>query len=37
VLDQYGEPDSAFTVLDGDAMGFDHVNLEMLNALHEQD
>jgi HAD superfamily hydrolase (TIGR01509 family) len=37
VLDQYGEPDSSFTVLDGDAMGFDHVNLEMLNALHEQD
>ena len=36
VLDQYGEPDDSFSVIEGDAMGFDHVNLEMLQALHEQ-
>ena len=34
VLDQYGEPDSPFTVLEGDAAGFDHVNIAMLKALH---
>ncbi|HIP81917.1 MAG TPA: HAD family hydrolase, partial [Leucothrix mucor] len=34
VLDQYGEPDSPFTVLEGDAGDFTHVNLAMLYDLH---
>lgn len=34
VLDQYGEPDAPFTVLQGDAGGFDCVNVEMLKAIH---
>ena len=34
VLDQYGEPDSPFTVIDGDALGFDYLNIEMVKALH---
>jgi len=36
VLDQYGEPDAPFKVLDGDAGSFDHVNVAMLKMLHEQ-
>ena len=34
VLDQYGEPSSPFTVIDGDAHGFDYVNINMIEALH---
>lgn len=34
VLDQYGEPDAAFTVLEGDAGDYKYVNLEMLKELH---
>ena len=34
VLDQYGEPDSSFTVLEGDAHGFDYLNIDMIKALH---
>ena len=34
VLDQYGEPDSPFKVLDGDAGNFDYVNVAMLKELH---
>lgn len=34
VLDQYGEPDSPFIVIDGDALGFDYLNMEMVKALH---
>jgi len=33
VLDQYGEVDSPFTVLDGDAHGFDYLNIDMVKAL----
>jgi len=36
VLDQYGEPDSVFKVLDGEAYGFDHVNLALLNKIHAE-
>lgn len=36
VLDQYGEPDAPFKVLEGDATGFEHVNVDMLTALHGQ-
>jgi len=36
VLDQYGEPDSPFKVLEGDAAGFDYVNVELLKELHAQ-
>jgi len=36
VLDQYGEPDAPFKVLEGDAADFDHVNIAMLKTLHEQ-
>ncbi len=36
VLDQYGEPQAPFKVLEGDACGFEHVNVEMLNTLHGQ-
>lgn len=35
VLDQYGEPDAPFEVLEGDALGYNHVNIEMLKALHD--
>ncbi|MCK4866035.1 MAG: HAD family hydrolase [Gammaproteobacteria bacterium] len=34
VLDQYGEPDSPFNVLEGDAHGFDYMNIDMVKALH---
>ena len=34
VLDQYGEPGSPFTVIEGDAHGFDHLNIDMVKALH---
>ncbi len=34
VLDQYGEPDDGFTVLEGDAAGFDYVNLDLLKEIH---
>ena len=34
VLDQFGEPHSPFTVLQGDAMGHHYVNIEMLQKLH---
>lgn len=34
VLDQYGEPDESFTVLDGDAGSYDYVTVDMLKELH---
>jgi len=34
VLDQYGEPDAGFEVFEGDAQGFDYVNMEMIEALY---
>ncbi len=34
VLDQYGEPDAPFKVIAGDARGHDHVNVDMVRALH---
>lgn len=34
VLDQYGEPSSGFKVLQGDAHGFDYMNMNMVEALH---
>ncbi len=34
VLDQYGEPDLPFTVIEGDAMGYDHVDIELLKQIH---
>lgn len=34
VLDQYGEPGSPFTVIEGDAHGFDYLNIDMVKALH---
>ena len=34
VLDQYGEPDSGFTVIEGDAHGYKFVNIDMIKALH---
>ncbi|MCW8900706.1 MAG: HAD family hydrolase [Gammaproteobacteria bacterium] len=34
VLDQYGEPDSPFSVIAGDAQGFNYLNIEMVKALH---
>ena len=34
VLDQYGEPGSPFEVIDGDAHGFEYLNLDMVKALH---
>lgn len=34
VLDQYGEPDSPFTALDGIAGDYNHVNVAMLKELH---
>ena len=33
VLDQYGEVDSPFTVLEGNAHGFDYMNIDMVKAL----
>ena len=34
VLDKYGEPDDSFTVLEGDATGFDYVNVDLLKEIH---
>lgn len=34
VLDQYGEPDVGFKVIQGDAHGFEYVNINMIEALH---
>lgn len=34
VLDQYGEAGSPFTVIDGDAHGFDYMNIDMVKVLH---
>lgn len=34
VLDQYGEPGLPFKVIDGDAHGFDYLNINMIEALH---
>lgn len=36
VLDQYGEPNLPFTVLEGDAMGYGHLNIELLEKLHSK-
>ena len=34
VLDQYGEPGSPFKVIEGDAHGFDYLNIDMIKVLH---
>ena len=34
VLDHMGEPDQPFTVLQGDALGHDHVTVDMIRDLH---
>lgn len=34
VLDQYGEPDAGFKVIQGDAHGFEYLNINMIEALH---
>ena len=34
VLDQYGEPDASFTVLEGEAGDYNHVTIAMLKELH---
>jgi len=34
VLDQYGEPNESFKVIEGDAAGFDYVNLDFLKEIH---
>ena len=34
VLDQYGEPDAAFTVIEGDALGHRYMNIDMIKKLH---
>lgn len=34
VLDQYGEPNAGFKVFEGDAHGFEYVNINMIEALH---
>jgi HAD superfamily hydrolase (TIGR01509 family) len=34
VLDQYGEPGSPFKVIQGDAKGFDYLNIDMVKTLH---
>lgn len=34
VLDQYGEPGVGFKVIEGDAQGFEYVNMNMVEALH---
>lgn len=36
VLDQLGEPGAPFTVLQGDAHGYDYVNLELIRRLHSE-
>jgi len=35
VLDQMGEPDTPFTVLAGDAQGFNYLDLAMVKAVHK--
>ena len=34
VLDQYGEPGAGFNVIEGDAQGFEYMNINMVEALH---
>lgn len=34
VLDQYGEPNAPFSVIEGDAMGYDYVDIELLKQIH---
>lgn len=34
VLDQYGEPDDSFTVIEGVASGYNYVNLDLLKEIH---
>jgi len=34
VLDQYGEPGLPFNVIEGDAYGFEYMNIDMVKALH---
>jgi beta-phosphoglucomutase-like phosphatase (HAD superfamily) len=34
VLNQYGEPSAGFKVIEGDALGFEYVNMNMIEALH---
>lgn len=34
VLDQYGEPDAPFTVIEGDALGHHYLNIAMIKKLH---
>lgn len=36
VLDNFGEPTNSFAVLQGNAAGFTHVNVEMLRHVHSQ-
>lgn len=36
VLDQYGEPGEGFKVIDGDAQGFEYMNMNMVEALHSK-
>jgi HAD superfamily hydrolase (TIGR01509 family) len=36
VLDQMGEPDQSFTVIEGDAGGADHLNCDLIIQLHQQ-
>ena len=36
VLDQMGEPDQAFNVLDGDVDGASYLNCDLVNKLHQQ-
>ena len=36
VLDQMGEPDQAFSVLDGDADGASYLNCDLVSKLHQQ-
>ena len=34
ILDQYGEPGAPFKCIEGDAHGFEYVNMNMIEALH---
>ena len=36
VLDQFGEPDSPFTVIEGEAYGYHYVNIDMIRTLAEK-
>ena len=36
VLDQYGEPNLPFTVIEGDAMGYDHIDIDLLQKIHAE-